>query len=80
VVARFPLTDDRTAREYVGRPEMIDCTDQLPSDCSYQRSDKHWRRDDLQGDWVDAKGARAGRHQYAGECRCWFLGHRNSST
>jgi hypothetical protein len=65
---RLLLTNERTTHDHGGRSEMIDCIDELTSDCLYQSSDKHRRRDNLQGHWVDAKDARAGRDHDAGEC------------
>jgi hypothetical protein len=65
--AGFLLTNYHSAREHGGLAEMADCTGELISDCLCQRSNKHRRRHDLQGHWVHAKDARAGRDQYASE-------------
>jgi hypothetical protein len=63
MLARFLPTNDCITREHGERPEVIDSADELASDCLCQSSNKHWGRHDLQGHWVDAKDARAGRDQ-----------------
>jgi hypothetical protein len=60
------LTNDRTTPNHGKRSEMIDGVDELTTDCFYQSSHKHRRRDNLQGHWVDAKDTRAGRDHDAG--------------
>ena len=66
--ARFLLTNGHTARKHGKRTEMMDCADDLRSDCLYQSSNKHRRSNDLKGHWVDAKDARAGHERYVSEC------------
>jgi hypothetical protein len=68
MLARFLLTNDRTAREHGEHSKMDDHVGELTRDCLDQSSHEHRGRDDLQGHWVDAKDTRASHNQYVGDC------------